>query len=163
LVAISGLASSAEPAALSRVCEVAGSDPEPSVRNAAIELLADNPGPAATSALIGLLASDAHRMRALNALSRGAVARKEQLAAALQVAPAEIAEALVTVITSMPQAVSEPLLLRALETPNEHARRAATRALRFAFASEQVTQALAFAASHDSDPEVRRVAAARLS
>ncbi|HYJ10679.1 MAG TPA: HEAT repeat domain-containing protein, partial [Polyangiaceae bacterium] len=162
LVAVSGLANFHEAAALGRVCEVAQGDPEASVRHAAIELLADNPAPSATAALIALLSDSAYQDRAVNALASSAAARVHQLVAALAPAPADVAEALVTVLTKLPPAASEPLLLAALGGPNEHARRAAVRALRFAFDSQATRLALARAAHQDSDPEVRRVAAAPL-
>jgi HEAT repeat protein len=163
LVAVSGLAHYGETAALARVCEVAHGDPEPSVQNAAIELLSECPTSQATVALIALLATASHRTRAVNALSRHVSARSTQLSASLEDASAEVAEALVTVLTSLPIDSAEPLLLAALKLPNEPARRAAARALRFAFESELASEALARAASQDPDPEVRRVAAARPS
>lgn len=163
LVAASGLARFEDPAALNRVCDIARGDPEPSVQHAAIELLADKLTPPATAALIGLLASEGFRSRAANALARHVTSRTAQLAAALEQASAEVAEALVTVLTSLPSGTSEVVLLSALDAGNEHARRAAVRALRFAFDSQAVDRALARAASQDPDPEVRRVAAARLS
>lgn len=163
LVAASGLASFDDPAALSRVCDIARGDPEPSVQHAAIELLSDKLTPPATAALVGLLASDVFRSRAANALVRHVTSRTAQLAAALEQASAEVAEALVAVLTSLPRGTSEGVLLSVLGVANEHARRAAVRALRFAFDSPAVDRALARAASQDPDPEVRRVAAARLS
>jgi HEAT repeat protein len=162
LVAVSGLANFDEAAALSRVCEVAQGDPEASVRHAAIELLSENQAPTATAALIALLSDSVYQGRAVSALASGAAARTRQLVAALAQAPTDVAEALVTVLTTLPSAASEPLLLAALGGPNEHARRAAVRALRFAFDSEATSLALTRAAHQDSDPEVRRVAAARL-
>jgi HEAT repeat protein len=163
LVAVSSLAASEDAEALSRVCEVALSDPEPSVKNAAIELLGDSRSQPGTLALIALLGSAAYRSRAVHALSRHVKTRAPQLSAALADASADVAEALVTVLTSLPPTSAEPALLSALELPNERARRAAVRALRFTFDSELTSQALARAASQDTDPEVRRVAAARLS
>lgn len=163
LVAASALANFEQAEALSRVCDVARSDPEPAVQNAALELLADNQTTQATVALIGLLWYEAFRARAVSALSRHADARTAQLVAGLELASAEVAEALVSVLTSLPEATGATLLLRALRLPNEHARRAAARALRFAFDSEATNQALARAASQDLDPEVRRVAGMRLS
>jgi hypothetical protein len=133
------------------------------VQNAAIELLGDSVKPQATMALIGLLSFDSYRARAVSALSRHTMARTTQVSAALEQASAEVAEALVSVIASLPSSSGEPMLLTALGLSNEHARRAAARALRFAFDSESTTRALARAASQDADPEVRRVAAARLS
>jgi HEAT repeat protein len=163
LVSVSALASIGDAQALERVCDVAHTDAEPSVKNAAIELLGETANPQATVALIALLASASCRSRAVQALSRHAEARAPHLAAALEDASAELAEALVTVLTSLPQSSAEPLLLAALKLANEPARRAAVRALCFAFDSEQSAQALARAASHDPDPEVRRIAAARPS
>jgi len=163
LLAVSGLANFEQIEALTRVGDVARSDPEASVQNAAIELLGDSVKPQATVALIGLLGLEAHRGRAESALLRHASARAPQLSAALEQASAEVAEALVTVIASLPISSGEPLLLTALGLANEHARRAAARALRFAFDSEATQQALARAVSQDPDPEVRRIAAARLS
>lgn len=163
LVSVSALASIGDAQALERVCDVAHTDEEPSVKNAAIELLGETANPQATVALIALLASASCRSRAVQALSRHAEARAPHLAAALEDASAELAEALVTVLTSLPQSSAEPLLLAALKLANEPARRAAVRALCFAFDSEQSAQALARAASHDPDPEVRRIAAARPS
>lgn len=163
LVAVSSLATLADARALERVGEVAHSDPEPSVKNAAIELLGESVSSPATVALIQLLASESSRPRAVRALSRHVKARAPQLSAALADASAEVAEALVAVLTALPRPNAEPLLLTALELQNEPARRAAVRALRFAFDSEAARQALAHAARHDPDPEVRRVAAARWS
>jgi HEAT repeat protein len=162
LVAVSGLVDFSADAALARVCAVARKDPEPSVQNAAIELLADNTTPQSTGALIALLSDATHRARAITALSRHGLARTAALSAALSEASAEVAEAIVTVVTQLPNSSAEPLLLAALEDPNDQARRAAVRALRFAFDSEATKDALARAASRDADPEVRRIAAARL-
>ena len=133
------------------------------MQNAAIELLGDSVKPQATVALIGLLSLEPYRGRAVSALSRHALARTAQVSAALAQASAETGEALVTVIASLPISAGEPLLLTALGLSNEHARRAAARALRFAFDSEAAHRGLARAASQDPDPEVRRIAAARLS
>jgi HEAT repeat protein len=163
LVAVSGLAKLNDAAALARVCDVAHSDPEASVQNAAIELLAESAAPQATVALVTLLGSDSFRARAVSALSRHVSARSAQLSASLEEASAEVADALVTVITRLPRSSAEQVLLAALKLPHEPARRAAVRALRFAFDSEATSEALARAASQDPDPEVRRVAAARLS
>ncbi|RYZ03077.1 MAG: HEAT repeat domain-containing protein [Myxococcales bacterium] len=163
LVAVSGLASFGDAQALERVCEVAHTDAEPSVKNAAIELLGESASPQATVALIALLGSESCRARAVQALSRHTEARAPHLAAALEDASPDVAEALVTVLTSLPASAAEPLLLAALQLPNEPARRAAVRSLRFALDSERTAQALARAASKDPDPEVRRIAAARSS
>jgi HEAT repeat protein len=163
LVAVSGLANFPDEAALLRVCAIARKDPEPSLQNAAIELLADNTTPQATAALIALLSDDAHRARAVSALSRNGLSRTAALSAALSQASAEVAEALVTVMARLPSATAERLLLAALHDPSDQVRRAAVRALRFAFESEPANQALAHAASRDTDPEVRRIAGARLS
>jgi HEAT repeat protein len=163
LVAVSGLAQLDDAAALARVCDVAHSDPEVSVQNAAIELLGESPAPQATVGLVALLGSASFRARAVSALSRHVSARSAQLLASLEDATAEVAEALVTVMTRLPRPSAEPLLLAALKLPHEPARRAAVRALRFAFDSEVASEALVRAARQDPDPEVRRVAAARLS
>lgn len=163
LVAVSSLSQLAEASALTRLCEVARRDPEPSVQNAAIELLAEITAPQATATLIALLAESAFRARAVSALSRRGLERASALSAALNQAPADVAEAIVVVLSSLPREASERSLQAALEEPNEHARRAAVRALRFAFDSESTERALSRAASRDSDPEVRRIAALRLS
>lgn len=163
LVALSSLAKLGDSAALDRVCEVALGDPEPSVRNAAVELLADDRAPQATAALIALLADDAYRTRAVSALSRRGQERAPALAAALGQAPPDVAEAIVMVIVSLPRREAEALLQGALEQPSDGARRAAVRALRFAFDSESTQRALLGAASRDRDPEVRRIASLRLS
>jgi HEAT repeat protein len=163
LVAVSSLAAYDDAGALARVGEVALDDPEPSVKNAAIELLGESKSPRATTPLLSMLASAAHRARVVKALSRHVEPRASQLSAALAEASGEAAEALVTVLTSLPRASAEPALLAALELPNDGARRAAVRALRFNFDSETTSRALARAASQDTDPEVRRIAAARLS
>ena len=163
LVAISSLAKYQSDEALARIVEVARRDQDAAVQSAAFELLSESTLPAATGALVELLFVDALRSRATEALMRRAPARAEQLGAALVNAPAAVAEAVVAVIARMPAPVAQPLLLAALSLPNEQARRAAVRALRVAFVAEPVLRALAHAASLDADPEVRRVAAARLS
>ncbi|HYP89944.1 MAG TPA: HEAT repeat domain-containing protein, partial [Polyangiaceae bacterium] len=163
LVAVSGLAGFSDAAALSRVCEVARRDPEASVQHAAIELLADSAAPQATAALVALLSEDAYRARAVTALTRHGLQRAAGLSAALGQAPAEVAEAIVTVLTRLPNDAGERLLQASLEEPSDQARRAVVRALRFAFDSESTNEALARAASRDRDPEVRRIAASRRS
>jgi HEAT repeat protein len=163
LVAVSSLAAYPDARALGRVCDVALTDSEPAVRHAAVELLSESASQQSTVSLIALLGSAPCRARAVNALSRHVDARAPQLSAALADASSDVAEALVTVLTSLPHALAERLLLAALDLPNEPARRAAVRALRFTFDSDLTSQALARAASQDPDPEVRRVAAARLS
>lgn len=163
LVAVSALAPFAEPAALARLCQVARRDPEPSVQHAAIELLSESSAPQATAALIALLPEEPYRARAVGALERHGSARLPALTAALADASAEVAEALVTVILRLGDAAAVPSLQAALELPNERVRRAAARALRFAFDSAASHEALARAASRDPDPEVRRIAATCLS
>lgn len=163
LVAVSSLAKLRDRAALGRVCEVALSDPEQGVQNAAVELLADDRTPQATATLISLLANESYRARAVSALSRRGLERAPALAAALGQAAADVAEAIVMVLLNLPRDVAEPLLQNALDQPNDGVRRAAVRALRFAFDSESTERALLRAASRDLDPEVRRIAALRLS
>lgn len=163
LVAASALANFAEPEALRRLCDIAGGDPEPSVQHAAIELLAEDLAAPATVTLVALLSEEGHRSRVVHALARHVVSRTPQLVAALEQAPGDVAEALVTVLTSLPKATGEGVLVAALGLPNEQARRAAARALRFTFDSDTTHQALARSARQDPDPEVRRVAAALLS
>lgn len=163
LVAISALAQFGEAAALARVCDVAQADPEPAVQNAAIELLGESSSPQATAALVALLGTPTHRTRVVNALSRHVGARCAQLSASLKDASAEVAEDLVTVLTGLPGDAAERILLTALKLSSDPARRAVVRALRFAFESEVASEALARAASQDPDPEVRRIAAARVS
>jgi len=163
LVAISSLAKLDELSALNRVCEVARRDPEPAVQHAAIELLSENTTPQSTSTLIALLSDDAHRSRVVSALSRRALERAPALSAALRDAAAEVAEALVMVIAGLPNERAEPLLHAALDQAGDDARRAVARALRFAFHSETTERRLALVASRDPDPEVRRIAALRLS
>lgn len=163
LVAISSLAKLGEATALSRVCEVARRDPEPAVQHAAIELLSEDSRPPATAALIALLAEEAHRARAVSALSRRALLRAPALLAALHQASADVAEALAGIIAGLPAEVAEPQLRAVLEHSSDEARRAVVRALRFAFQSEATDRALAAAASRDLDPEVRRIAALRPS
>jgi HEAT repeat protein len=159
LVAVSSLAAYGDPQAVERVGEVARNDLDLSVKTAAIELLGESSSPPATVALIELLASSAVRPRAVHALSRHAKSRVSHVVAALADASGEVAEALVTVLLALPQGSAEPVLIETLKLSNDPARRAAVRALRFAFDTELSRQALARAASQDADPEVRRVAA----
>jgi HEAT repeat protein len=163
LVAASGLAKYAHETALRRICELARTDPEATVQHAAIELLSENAEPLATQTLLELLGSEPVAVRALEGLGRRADERLPQLSAALTDATSTVAEGVVAVVTRLPAALSEPMLLGALRSLNERARRAAVKALRIAFDSESVNAELARVAGADSDPEVRRVALARLS
>jgi HEAT repeat protein len=163
LMAISSLSKYDAPEALARVFEVARTDADPSVQGAAIELLSEVASAASTTALVELLSVEAQRANAVGALARHAAKRAKQLLAVLEHASAEVSDAIVEVFVRLPAPDAETWLLSALSSENEHARRAAVRALRAAFDDERVRLALARSASRDADPEVRRIAAARLS
>lgn len=161
LVAISSLAryTGAEP--MAAICRTALGDPDESVRDSAIELLAGQSLAPGVEALLSLLWRDPDSERVIGALGRRIDGRVSALRAALEAADPRTASAIVAALSRIDTAESHAALLAALQLPNAAARRAAAEALT-ATRSPDALDALVQAASHDPEPEVRRICALAL-
>ncbi len=163
LIALSALAEHEAPEVLLVLAQAAG-DKDDGIREAAISKLAEWSGAGGTHVLVGLLASASSRDRALEALSLPAPGRIAGILAPLEGADTELAQSLVAALARMKRADARAALVSALEMPSAVARRAAAEALSALDAREwgEAREALARAAEHDQDAEVRRLAAAAL-
>lgn len=157
LVAISALAEFDSPDVLWAL-ERAAADPDESVRNAAIGFLAGRSGHEPTAALVRLLARPGDRERVVSALSVFVYGRIDVLLDELAVADDETAPLMVSALVRTRRSESAAALARGMGLANPAARKAVAAALP-ALRTHQARAALQQAASHDVDPEVRRIAA----
>jgi HEAT repeat protein len=158
LAAVSAIAESPGADAVSALIRAA-TDPDDRVRAAVFDLLATRPAPQAARWLIDRLAVDADRERALSALAHDVDGRIEGIMSALDTAHGAAARWLIEALLRMRRPSGNAAAEAALHLDNVHARRAAAAAL-VGVGSAAVREALANAASHDPDPEVRRICAA---
>jgi HEAT repeat protein len=161
LIALSALADQDRPEVLPVLLQAAN-EPEETIREAAISRIAEWNGPGATHVLVGLLGSQVTRERALEGLTLPAPGRIAGILAALEGADGELAGLLVSALARMNRAEGRAAIVSALEMSSTFPRRAAAEALG-ALAVREGTDALARAAEHDPDPEVRRLASLALS
>jgi HEAT repeat protein len=155
LVVTSAIGESAAPEAVAALVR-AGADTDERVRGAAFNLLALRPGPQATRWLIERLAVGTDRERALSALASPVEGRIEGILSALETATSLSAVLLIDALLRMRRPNGNAAAESALHLGNVHARRAAAAALAHVDAAS-ARDALAHAASLDSDPEVRRI------
>jgi HEAT repeat protein len=161
LVAVSSIARYTGSEPISAICRAALGDPDESVRDSAIELLASQSLAPGLEALLSLLWREPDSERVISALGRRIEGRVSALSAALHTADPRTASALVAALSRIDTAESRTALLAALQLPNPAARRAAAEALT-ATRSPDALEALVQAASHDPEPEVRRICALAL-
>ncbi|MDB4969437.1 MAG: lyase HEAT-like repeat protein [Myxococcales bacterium] len=155
LVALSALCQFDAPPVVPALRRAANDDDE-SVRSAAFGFLGARADTEATHALVGLLAQPRDRQATIAALGQGVAGRIPAILAALEDASGEVATVLVGALARAPGAAGEAALVAALAIDNVEVRRAAASALAFSH-SFAALEALAVAAHHDADPEVRRI------
>jgi len=135
-------------------------DPDGDVASSAVGFLAERSGVTATLALIRLLGDVRHTDRIARALKEPRAGRVSALVAALQGADSVLAPLLASILRG--HADSEAALVATLHRGGTAARQAAAAALA-GMGSAEVHEALEYAAIHDPDPEVQRLATVVLS
>ncbi|HVJ18003.1 MAG TPA: HEAT repeat domain-containing protein [Polyangiaceae bacterium] len=136
----------------------AAHDPDPNVRATAVGILSETPSKEATLALIQLLPRFPELERLRFALSAASPGRIAGISSALDAADDESASILTSALVRMHTHEAQSALLRALESENVPARKAAATALG-ALGNAEALNALERSASNDPDTEVRTISA----
>jgi HEAT repeat protein len=161
LVALSALAELGLPEVVPAIAR-AVDDRDEGVRVAALGFLSARTDMAATRALVALLLKAPEREALIQALGHPAPGRIEAIGDAIASADDTTAAALLGSLARMNTAEATEAIRRALQSPNDAARRASASAL-LALQDTESAAALAHAALKDPDAEVRRISAAALN
>jgi HEAT repeat protein len=160
-VALSAMAGFKTPEVLQALAEAA-SDGDETIRTVAVGLLAAVPGAAATARLAKLLGESAAREQIIAALSIHVEGRVSGLAAALEEADDETANALASALARLRRPEATAALLDAMTGRNSRARKAAATTLA-GLGNREAIALLKVAAMNDPEPEVRKVCALLLA
>jgi HEAT repeat protein len=157
LVSLSAL-STFHASEVTRALAQAARDSDESVRTAALGYLAASDDETATAELIGLALTGPDAERTASALATPHEKRAPALLRALAEADQELAPRITSFLSRLRSEAGRAALFEALQLPSSPARLAAVSALAV-LGSREAHAAIARAAEHDDDPEVRRVSA----